>query len=288
MIVNLQGAFVEPDQAGISFSDGAFLYGDSLFETLKARRAHILFLDEHLGRLDASARLIDFPFDRKAAEKALRETAALIEAPCARLRLTLSRGSFQGLTFPPEESAYFLVTGAPYEEPDDKARNRGISCVLPPNQRVNPLSHLPQLKRGNYADCLYAARYARSLGAGEALFTTPNGLLLEGAVSNLFILSGGTLITPRTDHIVLPGIMRRQVLLAAERLGIPALEQDIPRDELFGADEAFLTNSLMDLMPIASVEDRSLRRGPVTARILHEIRRMEQPQGVSHEQKINP
>ncbi|NIQ95771.1 MAG: aminotransferase, partial [Desulfuromonadales bacterium] len=75
-------------------------------------------------------------------------------------------------------------------------RRQGVACCLAPNRRVNPLSHLPQMKRGNYADCLYAARHARSLGCREALFLDEKHGLLEGATSNLFVVKNGVLRTP--------------------------------------------------------------------------------------------
>jgi branched-chain amino acid aminotransferase len=117
------------------------------------------------------------------------------------------------------------------------------------------------MKRGNYADCLYAANHALSRGAREALFRTDDGLALEGATSNLFLLRGRTLVTPPAGELVLAGIMRRQVLSAARRLGYAVEERELSFNELFAADEAFITNSLIEILPIDSVEGRALARG---------------------------
>lgn len=266
-IFNLNGRFVDAEQAKLACNDGTVLFGDSLFETLKAQEGHIQFLDQHLDRLELAARLLNFPCDRPALRSALLETAARLTAPMARLRLTLSRGPMAGLALPAAESGHFFINAAPYQEPDSSERQQGVVCVFAPNRRVNPLSHLPQLKRGNYADCLYAADYARRKGAREALFQTEDGQVLEGATSNLFIIKNDTLLTPPAGELVLAGIIRRQVLLTAQGLGLPAKERPVTVDELFTADEAFLTNSLFGLLPIAQIESRSMKRGPWTARL---------------------
>lgn len=272
MIINLNGRFITSDQEGPSFTDGAFLFGDTLFETLKARQGRVLFLNEHLDRVEYSAQLIDFPFNRPLAARALQESAHRVEPPCARLRLTLSRGNFSSLDWPSAKSAYFVITAAPYEEPPTDARDRGAHCIFAPNQRVNPLSHRPQLKRGNYADCLYAAGYARLQGATEALFLSNDGFLLEGAVSNLFLLIDGCLHTPAPGNLVLAGIMRQQVILAAHTLGITVVQRNILKEEIFTADEIFLTNSLIDLMPVLSVENRKISTSDTWKRLLAQIR----------------
>lgn len=271
MILNRNGEFIAPDEACLPLDDGAVLFGDSLFETLKAREGRIRFLDDHLDRLKLSARLLDFPIDADLILRALNDTAARLAAPVARLRLTVSRGSFAGLDFPPPGRSHFFISAAEYREPDRQERQRGARCLFTPNRRVNPLSHLPQMKRGNYADCLYAANFARSRGAREALFVTDDRQVLEGATSNLFILQNGSLVTPPAGEMVLAGVLRRRVLQAAEELGLPVAERTIIIEELFDADEAFLTNALIDILPIAQVEGHPIRRGPRAERLLETV-----------------
>lgn len=267
MIYNRNGEFFDPGQVGLPPNDGAVLFGDTLFETLKAKNGRVRFLDDHLDRLRLSARLLDFPIDSEGIRSALQATAALLAAPVARLRLTVSRGGFAGLDFPPAGNSHFFIIGAPYREPNQKEREQGAACIFAPNQRVNLLSHLPQMKRGNYADCLYAANHARRKGAREALFCTHDHQLLEGATSNLFIVQNGTLLTPPTGELVLAGVMRRRILQAAENLGLPAKEPPITVEELFSADEVFLTNALIETLPVAMVEGRPLRRGSWAERL---------------------
>lgn len=267
MIINMDGSFIHMAEACLPLDDGAVLFGDTLFETLKARGGRIRFLEEHLDRIELAARLLVFPFERQAVREALLETAQQLAAPVARLRLTLTRGSFSGLQLPPAALGRFFILGRSYAEPTESERAAGVACVVAPNRRVNPLSHLPQMKRGNYADCLYAADFARRRGAREALFVSAEGCALEGATSNLFALQGDTLVTPPAGELVLAGIMRRQVLRAAAGLGLQVKEGDLPLDELYAADEAFLSNSLIGLLPVSQIEGRPLRRGVLAERL---------------------
>lgn len=266
MMYNLNGDFVDANEAKLACNDSAALFGDSLFETLKAQNGQIQFLEQHLDRLELAARLLHFPCNRPGLRSALLETAGRFDAPLARLRLTLSRGPMTGLALPSPDSGHFFISASPYQEPDTDERQQGAVCVFAPNRRVNPLSHLPQLKRGNYADCLYAADFARRKGAREALFQTDDGQVLEGATSNLFMVKNATLVTP-AGELVLAGIIRRQVLIATKDLGLSFEERQISAEELFNADEAFLTNSLIGVLPIARIENRSIKRGSLTARV---------------------
>ncbi len=261
MLVCLNGQFIPREDARLPIQDGAFLFGDSLFETLKARGKNILLLHEHLDRLDLSAKLLNLPCNRQKLETSLRQLASSLTAPTSRIRLTLSRGSHQGLGFPDVEAGWFLLTASPLEETNDQQREQGADCISAPNQRVNPLSHLPQMKRGNYADCLYAVNYAQQKGAREALFCDQQGQILEGATSNIFALIDHKLVTPPTGPLVLAGVMRRQVIAAATELGIRTVERKLNKTELFQAQEAFLTNSLIDILPINSLDGKAVSRG---------------------------
>jgi branched-chain amino acid aminotransferase len=271
MIINLNGQMVPESEATLPLDDSAVLFGDSLFETMKAVAGVVEFESEHLDRLQLSAGLLAFPFDRPQVQQALRDTVGKLATPLARLRLTITRGPLPGLVLPDRQAGTFFIIARPYQEPGAEERQRGADCLFAPNRRVNPLSHLPQMKRGNYADCLYAADFARRRGAREALFVGADGLLLEGATSNVFLLIDGQLVTPTAGELVLPGIMRRQVLAAAARLGLPAVEREVASAELFQAEEVFLSNSLIGLLPVASIEQRPLRRGAAAERLLEEI-----------------
>jgi len=244
----------------ITAADGGFLYGDTLFESLLVRAGQPLFLREHLDRLELSAHLSEFPFDRKTIAELVKSSLALSPYATGRLRLTLSRGEFQGLGFPVTASRP-LLTLAPHVELTNEQRSTGWRAVGAPNQRVNPLSHLPQMKRGNYADCLYACNHARQCGADEALFFTPERLLLEGSISNVFLVRDGQLRTPHLGGLVLAGVIRKQLLALAGEAGLEAIESEIKETDLFTAEEVLLCNSLMLIVPLVELDGRPLPRG---------------------------
>ncbi len=261
MLVCLNGTFIPYEIANLSINDGGFLFGDTLFETFKAHQQNILLSPQHLDRLERSAQLLDFPCDRQRISSSLVQMAAALKSPVSRIRLTLSRGDFQGLAWPAAKESRFVLTAAEYTELTDDERRVGAACITAPNQRGNPVSHLPQMKRGNYADCLYAANYARQSGAREALFFDQEQNILEGTTSNLFALIDDRLITPPAGTLVLDGIMRQQVINAATELGIKVDERKLSRVELNQAGEIFLTNSLIDILPISSIDGQTVNRG---------------------------
>ncbi len=261
MLVCLNGQFLSHEKAHVAVNDSAFLYGDSLFETIKARQQQILLLNSHLKRMEQAAQWLEFPFPREQITSAFNELAKRLTAPVSRIRLTLSRGSCQGLLYPAPGQSWFLLTATAYEEIDVHTRNQGLSCCLAPNQRVNPFSHLPQCKHGNYADCLYARNIAHKQQADEALFVDHSGNLLEGATSNLFAVTGNQLVTPPLGNLVLNGIMRRQVIAAARDLGISCVEHPLPLADVINTDEVFICNSLIDLIPVKQIDGKTINRG---------------------------
>lgn len=260
MLVCLDGTFIPHEDATIAITDGGFLFGDTLFETLKAQQQKILLPTQHLDRLEQSAQLLNFPCDRKKIEASLRQLAAALTSPASRIRITISRGNYTGLDWPATNQGRFLITATPYTELTDNDRLSGASCIIAPNQRINPLSHLPQMKRGNYIDCLYASNYARQAGAREALFLDPQHHILEGSTTNLFAIFADRLITPPLGTLVLSGTMRRQVIDTAAELGILVIEQKLSLTELMQADEIFLTNSLIDILPVSSIDRQTVNR----------------------------
>lgn len=255
----------------VDVTDSGFLYGDSLFETLRADGSTLIWAEQHLDRLETACKLCAIPFHRQQAKADLELASRKITWPAARVRLTLSRGSVAGMKKDHVTQGFMVVTVQPYTPPTGEQYQRGVDCIFAPNRRVNPVTSLPQLKRGNYADCLHAIGQARQKQVFEALFREPGGDLLEGAISNFFVLLDGILITPPAGELVLAGITRQQVIDAAGRLSLPVLEHPIHCDQLAHISEAFLTSSLFGLLPVRSIEHRNIPAGPIASHLREEL-----------------
>ena len=239
-------------------TDGGLLFGASLFETMKLADGSIRYREAHLHRLRSAAALLGWPQLPDGLAADLDRLAALHPHGIFRLRLTLTAGDYQGLA-PASDRCRTILTVSPYTPPTVTERQQGCQAVIAANRRVNPVPQLPQLKSGNYFDCLIAAAAARAAGVREALFRDDVGQLLEGATSNLFIVRGQTLMTPPCGHEILDGIMRQQVLRLAPSLGWAVAEISVHQNSLTPQDGAFLTNALIGILPLSSIAEIPLR-----------------------------
>ncbi len=266
MLVNFNGRFIPYEDARLPLNDTGLLYGDTLFETFRAEKNQILLQNEHLVRLSLSAQLLGFPYDRPRIETALSQMAAALKSEISRLRLTLGRGTSQGFKLANGSDSWFALTAVATIPPNDDDRNIGADCISAPNHRTNPLDHLPQMKRGNHADCLYAADYASRHNAQEALFLE-NNLVIEGSSSNIFALFGETLFTPPIDKLVLAGITRGQIISTAIEFGLQIAEEALPFEKLLKADEIWLSNAMIEILPVASIDGQAIKRGKLWQKI---------------------
>lgn len=257
MLINFNGQFIAAENFHLAPDDQALLYGDSLFETLRAEKQQICAVREHLDRLCQAAQLLTIPCQRQALQNALNAVATRLTAPVSRLRLTLGNPGPKSAKTP---NPWFLITAKEYSEITLAQRQAGAVCVLAPNRRSNPLDHLPQMKHGNYVDCLYAAAYARQQGAREALFVE-RGKIIEGNSSNIFARFGADLYTPAPGRLVLAGITRQNIIGQAKKMGLRVHEKALSLKQLLLADEIWLTNSLIGILPVASIAGQTVARG---------------------------
>lgn len=270
--VFLNGKMVREDEAAVTAFDHGFLYGDGLFETVAVHRARPLLLREHLERLLAGAAWLSYqhlPTQDQLAAAAGKVIAANGVTEGA-LRLLLTRGAGPGTWDPegygPPTIIITAASGTPYREED---YHRGWRAVISSfrQDEGSPLCHLKSL---NFLHHVLARREARARGAEEALHLNLRGELAEGSISNVFVVRRGELVTPDVASGLLPGITRAVVLDLARKLGLSVQERPVQPQELQGAEEAFLTSSLMGLMPLVAVDDRPVGAGvpgPVTARL---------------------
>lgn len=276
MRVWLNGELKDIRKAGVSPTDRGLLYGDGLFETLRAYRGKPFLLEEHLARLEEGCKAAELPMPARGL---LRDAVGQVldannlRERDARVRITLTRGGGGGDLWPEEPGPpTVLVTAQPvllaaglYE--------RGASAVT---SRRRVLSGAPSLKSTSFQQHVLAKAEARRAGAWEALLLNERGEVAEGATSNVFALVEGVLVTPPADAGLLPGLTRAAVLrLAQPALCLEAREAPLRPEELAGAREAFLTGSVAEVVPLVKLNGHALgdgAPGPVTRSVLHAYR----------------
>lgn len=269
--VFLNGALVEATEARLSPYDRGLLLGDGLFETLRARGGRLFRPEAHLARLEAGAETLGIPLSlsKDALLEALRKTLAAngLARSDAVLRLTVTRGPGpRGLAPPPDPSPTVLIAAEPYRAPESEAATACIARQV----RLNERSPLARLKTLNRLEHVLARREASERGADEALMLNSAGRLAEASSANLFAVIEGGLVTPPVAEGALPGVVRRTVLELTRELGIPAREAAIAPEDLSRAEEAFLTNSLIGIRPLATIDGRGLGAeapGPAAKRV---------------------
>lgn len=275
MKVWLDGALRSLEEARISPFDRGFLYGDGLFETLRAYAGKPFLLEEHLARLEEGAKHLDLPAPshaevRRAVEAVLK--ANLAPGEDARVRITLTRGAAPGDLWPAQAQPTLLVTAQPVALPPG-LHERGAPAIVSA-QRV--LSGAPRVKSTSFQAHVLAKGEARRAGAWEALLLNERGEVAEGATSNVFALLDGALVTPPVSAGALPGLTRGVVLrLAQPALCLDAREAPLSVASLADAKEAFLTSSVAEVVPLVRVDGRALGDGfpgPVTRAVMQAYR----------------
>jgi branched-chain amino acid aminotransferase len=263
------GRLVAREQAHIDPADRGLLLADGLFETLRAYRGHVFKPEEHLHRMtEGAAELgIPLPLDPPSIAQAVRETLdanQLAEADAA-IRITLTRGPGQRGLLPPEDPRPTLIVSvAPYQAP---SRLDGFIAITAKRARRNEKSLTARIKTLCYLDNVVAQTEAEAAGADEAIMLNNQDAIACGGRSNLFAVIEGALRTPAIEDGALPGITRHAVLALCKAEGTPVVEGAIARLELLAASEMFVTNSLVEIMPVRRFDGGELAVGSVTKRL---------------------
>lgn len=278
-LVLIDGQPFKPEAARVSVFDRGFLYGDSVFETLRTYGGAPFALEEHIARLERSARLVSIRMPLSGSELGVevRRALELAAFPESYLRIMVTRGQGQRLGLDPAlAQAPLRVVIVSALEPLPAAKyEQGISAITYRTQRVADGTEAAGAKLGNYLVAVLATEAARAAEAEEALLVDREGSLLEGATSNLFAVRAGRLITPPIALGILPGITRAHVLAIARALSIPVEERPLLVEELGGLDELFISSSIRELLPVVRVDGRAIgpgRPGPLAARLLSAFR----------------
>lgn len=260
--VYFDDALVAVDDAMVSVHDAGLLHGVGLFETMRSYSGKVFRLKNHLDRLFNSADKlgINITQSRVEIEKGIDKLLKANALKDARLRLTVTRGNIRQVFEEAEpQSTLFVTAGAMAAYPDEYYKHGMLTMLSPYKQ--NPDDPLAGHKTTNYFGRLIALQEARKKQAGEALWFTPANRLAEGCMSNVFLVLDGKLVTPKTDTPILPGITRKVVIELAEKNGIEVQQRDVVVNDIMTAEEIFLTNSIMEVMPVRQFEGHLVNEG---------------------------
>jgi branched-chain amino acid aminotransferase len=265
----LNGRLVPRDKAEIDPADRGLLLGDGLFETLRVYRGHIFKLDDHLARLTRGAAELGIPLPidafglAEAAHEALR--ANELARSDAALRITLTRGPGQRGLLPPDDTRpTLIISAAAYQAP---VRRDGFTVITSERARRNEGSITARLKSLGYLDNVVAQVEARAAGVDEAILLNNQGAVACGSRSNIFAVIKGKLLTPPIEEGALPGITRATILHLCKELSIQTAEARLGHGDLAKAEEVFLTNSLLEIVPVRRVDGRQVPTGAITERL---------------------
>ena len=273
MLIFLNSRLVSSHRAVVSVYDHGFLYGDGVYETFRAYNGFIFRLEQHLCRLEQSARLIHLklPQSTRRLRAILYRTLTANRLREAMLRLTISRGrGALGLDPALCPRPTLVVMPRPFKCYSKGLYTRGLKTVIVSIRRHGSDSLNPQIKSTNFLNNILAQIEARRAGADEGLMLNRGGYLTEGAASNLFLIKRRCLFTPSPTTGLLEGITRQVVLELVKSLGIPAEEGFLTAKELLSADECFLTNTSMEIMPVRSIGKVRVgtgKPGPITMKL---------------------
>lgn len=274
LVVMIDGQIVPSERACVSVLDRGFLYGDSVFEVMRAYDKRVYAMREHTERLFRSAGLVHIELAADV-EQVIEEVSRAVEASPYRdviVRVHVTRGVAPlGLDPTPARGALRVAIVAPVHPPSFEDYRDGIAVTTHRTERAADNTEAAGAKVANYLVSLLALREARASGAKEAIIVDGRGRVLEGASSNVFVVKAGVVHTPPATEGILPGITRASIFRAAESLGVLLRITTLTRGDLTEADEVFITSTVREVLPVVQVDGQGVgegKPGPIT-RSLH-------------------
>jgi len=273
--VFINGQIISAEKACISVFDRSFLYGDGVFETLRTYNDNIFLLDQHIERLYISAKLIrlEIPWSKEwikeAALKTVIENKGLNDLI---LRITISRGVQKGGVLPEKNIVPTIVLTT--REIEDGRIKDSWKVIISTIRRNDKRAIDPLAKSANFLNNILAGLEGQDAGADESLMLNIDEKVTEGTVSNVFIVKEDVIITPPITDGLLRGITRDQVILLAKRGSLALIEKSIKIDDLYGADEIFLTLSSQGIVPVTEIDRNMMTVGNITEKLISEYNKM--------------
>jgi len=278
--VNVNGRISPERDAVISVFDHGFLYGEGIYETMRTYRGRLFLYDRHMRRLRNSARMIalDVPFtDQQLATQIADTMKASGLAGEAYVRVLVTRGVGE-LTYDPGATPIpsVVIIVKPLVDLAPEVYETGVHAVICDIVRNHPGTVNPMIKSNNLMNSALAMQEALKRGGFEGIMRNYKGELTECTTSNLFIVRKGAAVTPPLAAGLLPGITREFLFDVGKDVGVDVMEQTLHDADLYGADEAFLTSTTREVVPIVRVDDRTIgtgKPGPVTRKLLAGFRK---------------
>ncbi|MBI4301600.1 MAG: aminotransferase class IV [Chloroflexi bacterium] len=272
-MIFINGSLLPRQEAKISTLDRGVLYGYGLFETMRAYGGRVFRLHRHLERLTSAAQILGLASElaKYDVPGAIQRTMAANSLTEAWVRLTFTAGEGERRLAPPTvDSANLMIIAEKMVPPAPVSYLAGIKAALV-RQRRNSQSPLSRIKSICFLENLIAFTEAAAMGAEEAILCNEQGYLAEGNASNLFFVHEEKLFTPSVSSGILSGITREAILELAPSLGFRTEEGEIKLEDFLSADEAFLTSTLREIMPIVQVDDKIIGPGvpgPITQSLM--------------------
>ena len=286
MKIYVDGKLCSKEDARVSVFDHGFLYGDGVFEGIRAYDGTVFRLKDHIDRLFKSAKTIalDIPLTHEQMTQAVLDTVAANEQRDAYIRLVVSRGPGDLGIDPANCSKPTVVIICAEIKLYPKALYETGAAIVTSSVRRIPIQCLdPRIKSLNYLNNIMAKIDARRAGALEAVMLNHQGRVAECTADNIFFFADGVLKTPDLMNGALPGITRATVLELGQAMGLPTEEGNYGLHDLYNADEVFLTGTGAEIMPVISVDGRTVgngKPGPTTKKLLQAFQKRRSQDGV--------
>lgn len=282
LLVYIDGEYYPKSQAKISVYDHGLLYGDGVFEGIRAYNGVVFKLKEHIDRLYRSAHaiMLQIPVSKEEMIKIVLETLRRNQLKDAYIRLVVTRGVGDlGLDPRKCQKPTIIVITDTIALHKSEAKEKGITAMLTWVKRdpVDATTH--EIKSLNYLNSILAKIEANIYGVDEAICLDKNGYVCEGAAENIFVVKNGRIYTPPSSTGALPGITAEAVKELAKNLGYEVLEKNITPYELFTADEVFFTGTAAEIVPVREINKRVIgngKPGQITRRLMEEFSKLVQ------------
>ncbi|MDP8216906.1 MAG: branched-chain-amino-acid transaminase [Candidatus Kaelpia imicola] len=287
MKIYLNGDFVKKEDAKVSVFDHGYLYGDGVFEGIRAYNGLVFRLDQHLDRLYSSAHtiMLKISLTKEEMKEALLETLRVNDLKDAYIRLIISRGEGDlGLDPRKCKSSTIVMIADKIALYPQEFYEKGLEIITVPTRRNTIETVNPQVKSLNYLNNIMAKIEAVHCGYEEAIMLNNEGYVVECSGDNIVILSESKLYTP-SDHIgALKGITQAVVVKLAEKMGIGIVREVFSRHDIYNAQECFLTGTAAEIIPVVKVDGRAIgsgKPGKVTLQLIQSYRDLTKREGIS-------